>query len=71
MTGDIKQTILTQQQIYELEYNGGNPPSKYYVINASGDYHFFHTRNRLVAKDASEDVYGKGKYAIKNWFFNK
>ena len=40
-------------------------PSNYYVVNATGNYVFFHTRDRKEAKAAADEMYGKNFYTIR------
>lgn len=42
-----------------------NCPSNFYIINALGERVFFKTRNRQLAQDACDEMYGKGRYVIR------
>lgn len=41
------------------------PPSRYYVVNAFGDYIFVKVRERAKAQAIIDEVYGKGFYKIR------
>lgn len=40
-------------------------PSKYYIINALGEYTFFRCRERDNAQELCNKMYGKGKYTVR------
>lgn len=42
-----------------------NSPSNFYIINALGERVFFKTKNRSLAQQAADDLYGEGRYVIR------
>lgn len=42
-----------------------NAPSNFYCINALGERIFFKTKNRALAQEACDELYGKGRYVIR------
>lgn len=42
-----------------------NSVSNFYIINALGERVFFKTKDRALAQQASDDLYGKGRYVIR------
>lgn len=42
-----------------------NAPSNFYCINALGERVFFKTKNRALAQEACDELYGKGRYVIR------
>lgn len=42
-----------------------NSVSNFYCINALGERVFFKTKNRALAQEACDDLYGKGRYVIR------
>lgn len=40
-------------------------PSNFYIMNAMGNFVFFHTKDRDEAQRASDALYGKGFYQIR------
>ena len=39
--------------------------SNFYCINALGERIFFKTKNRALAQEACDELYGKGRYVIR------
>jgi hypothetical protein len=65
-----KQEVQDQHEKFvvksEEEVQADNtPPSRYYIINAFGDYVFVKVRGRNKAQDIVDEVYGKGFYQIR------
>ena len=72
MTTKIETFTLTRQQYNaiiskEVEEDSlvGISLSKYFVINALGDYVFIRTRDRAKAQAWVDEEYGKGKYRVR------
>lgn len=42
-----------------------NSVSNFYCINALGERVFFKTKNRALAQEACDELYGKGRYVIR------
>lgn len=42
-----------------------NSVSNFYCINALGERIFFKTKNRALAQEACDELYGKGRYVIR------
>lgn len=42
-----------------------NSVSNFYIINALGERVFFKTKDRALAQQAADDLYGKGRYVIR------
>ena len=42
-------------------------PSKWFILDALGDYVFIKTRKREVAQDWVDSEYGSGKYRISSY----
>lgn len=40
-------------------------PTKYYIIDAFGNGVFFRTRDRAVAQQICNEIYGEGKFLVK------
>ena len=53
--------VKTEEQVQVAK----TPPSRYYVINAFGDYIFVKVRERIKAQDIIDSVYGKNFYKIR------
>ena len=45
-------------------------PSKFFIMNALGEYVFYKTSKRQVAQEAVDNEYGVGKYRVTNYSFN-
>jgi len=43
-----------------------NSVSNFYCINALGERIFFKTKNRALAQEACDELYGKGRYGIRS-----
>lgn len=43
-----------------------NSVSNFYCINALGERIFFKTKNRALAQEACDELYGKGRYVIRS-----
>lgn len=64
-----KQTEL-QHEKFEVQSEaqvqaGAAIPSRYYIINAFGDYIFIKVRGRNKAQEIIDEVYGKGFYKVR------
>ena len=49
----------------QLEKSNFKDPSKYYILNAFGDRVYFKTRIKSKARQWCDEIYGKGKYVIR------
>ena len=65
---DTDDKVLIKVVIYE-RFPDNRSPSNFYVINAMMHYAFFRTKSRRQAQDASDKMYGKGKYVIRTCGF--
>lgn len=61
MSKAIRITTVDFLTFTSLEFK---PPTSYYVRNASGEYLFFHTRDRHLAQMEVDSLFGKGHYKI-------
>jgi len=64
MSKKVKTTTVTYSQVQEAAEDYKHP-SKHYIIDAMGDYVYFHCRERSDAQKAVDEEYGKGKYSIR------
>lgn len=44
-----------------------NHPSKWFILDALGDYVFIKTRKRDVAQQWVDSEYGQGKYSVRSY----
>lgn len=64
-------TVLVKEEDIEV-YNPDtgefilNHPTKYYIQLATGDFLFLRTRDRLVAQQYVDSIYGEGFYTVKS-----
>lgn len=56
-----KVTIIDYNTFTDYEFN---PPSTFYIQNATGEYIFVHTSSRQVAQEYIDSVYGKSHYTV-------
>ena len=66
----VKTTVVSYEDIKELENDyeegsGFRPPSKWYVLTATGDHLYFHCRSRETAQAASDYSFGGPKYTVR------
>ena len=65
----VKVTILTPEEVMDWDDESQEyvftPKSKYYIIDALGNYNFYHCRDRLKAQQEVDNTFGKGKYSIR------
>jgi len=64
-----KQTELQHEKFAvqtEAQVQAGTvTPSRYYIVNAFGDYIFIKVRGRDKAQSIIDEVYGKGFYKVR------
>lgn len=63
MGKSIKQTVIKFDQRIEEDFK---EPSRYYIVDAMGDYIYFHCRERSTAQAEVDEIYGKNKYLIRS-----
>lgn len=64
---EIKITVVEAHEIENYDEEEGfsfQHPSKYYFVNASGQYVYVHTRDRQKVVDYIKEEYG-GKYTVR------
>jgi hypothetical protein len=69
MDEHMKQKEIKITTFKNSEYDG-NPPSRFYIINAMGDYVFIHVRSRIEATDWVKEHYD-GKYNVRTTALDK
>ncbi len=57
----IKTTVVSFEQFSDYEFIA---PASWYVKIATGDYYFYHTRDRAIAQQKSDEDWGVGKYRV-------
>lgn len=62
MSKDVKITTVPPEIYSEEEYKH---PSKYYIVDCMGNNVYIHTRDRAVAQQTCDNIYGKGKYKVR------
>lgn len=66
----VKTVLVPEDEIEVYDPDTGefifNEPAKYFIQLATGDLLFFRTRNRLLAQQYVDHVYGKGFYSVKS-----
>lgn len=61
-----KKVKTTAVEFEDREMEGFKDPSKYYIVNAMGNYIYFHCKDRAAAQLAVDMEYGKGKYTVRS-----
>lgn len=61
MTKEIKTTTISFEDFSSIDFE---PPASWYVRIATGDYIFYHVRDRVAAQSACDNDWGKGKYKV-------
>ena len=68
--GDVKVTICSAEEAIvwdDYSYQDAfQILSGYYIIDSLNQYVWFHTRELSKARLASDELYGKGKYTVRN-----
>lgn len=58
----IKVTQFSYSEFTDIDFQA---PSAFYVMDASQNYTFIHTRDRKVAQEVVDEIYGVGRYKIR------
>lgn len=58
---EVKKTVVSFELTQEEDYKHR---SKWYIVNAMGEYIYFHIRDRVAAQQAADKEYG-GRYKIR------
>lgn len=58
---EVKTTKVTYEQFTSIDFEA---PASWYVRIATGDYYFYHIRDRAKAQQAVDDEWGVGKYRV-------
>lgn len=61
MSKEPKTTIIQFEQKHEEDFKD---PSKWFIMNALGEYVYFHKRSREDAQKVCDEEYGKGRYKV-------
>lgn len=57
-----KTTLIKREEAKDMEFS---PPSRFYFVNAFGDFVFIHKGKREKAQEWLDENYGRGKYNIR------
>lgn len=61
MSAEVKTTIVSYEQFSSIDFV---PPASWYIRIATGNYYFYHIRDRAKAQQAVDDEWGIGKYRV-------
>lgn len=64
MSSEELEVVVVPSDV-DLDDEGFNPISNYYIINSLGDYHFIKTRSRAKAEQWITDTYGAGFFKLR------
>lgn len=59
----IESIIVSYEDFVDMDFN---PPAKYYIRNANGDYEFLKGNKREVVQAFFDDKYGVGKFSVRS-----
>ncbi len=56
-----KVTVVSYEEFTDIEFMA---PANFYIKDAMGFYNYFHTRDRAVAQEWCNNIYGVGQYKV-------
>lgn len=57
----VKITEVSFGEFTDIEFK---PPSSFYIRDCLGVYNFFHTKDRSLAQETVNSIYGVGHYTV-------
>lgn len=62
MTDKIKSIKISYEEFIDINFKA---PSKFYILNAAGEYHFVCTNSREAAQMVIDEEYSFNKYKVR------